>query len=137
MSDVQIEVLLVVVSPNLRVAGESRVLLEEVDGQLRIPSTLLGEQETGRETAASLLFDLTGHREVTRSGWLTLKSCPLKDSPSRLLNGTRVLSLPFACMLPMDVTPCKRGLWYPLAETMTREVHLDHRQIVMDACNTL
>lgn len=141
--NIQVEVLLVVVSPGLQSTEDLHFLLEEVDGRVCVPSLLLRENLTGHGTAAELLYHLTWHSTGAYHGWLRLKPAVPRDEAQRTRDGIRVLGLPYVCMISKTIESItiRRGRWYSLPELIARnaagEIYQDHFEIVMDACNTL
>jgi hypothetical protein len=138
-----IEVLLVVVSPNLRERGKAAFLLIEDGGKLRLPSQDLGEDESSFEVAARLLDGLTGLRaRVLGQGWVDLVPAPIVDAVDRTREVTddmgtwdrRFIGIPYGAMLPGEVVELKRptATWVTLDDAFARQddFHMDHLQIL-------
>lgn len=138
MSLISVEVLLVIISPNLERPGESLFLLEEAEGKMRLPVAPLGEQESV-QVAGDLLFAWTGHKTYLQSGWLELEPCRLRDSSSRIIDGIRVLGIPYACTVSRELTPGNpRGQWFSVPDLVARPgLDADTREILLDACTTV
>lgn len=141
--NIQVEVLLVVVSPGLQSTEDTHFLLEEVDGQVCVPSLLLKADLTAHDTAGELLYQLTWHALGAYHGWLRLKRTQPRDDVSRMRNGIRVVGLPYVCMISKTIESItiRRGRWYSLPELLQKnaagEIYQDDLAIVMDACETL
>jgi hypothetical protein len=132
-----IEVLLVVVSPNLRERGNAAFLLEEWDGKLRLPSRDLDGDESSLEVATHLLHELTGLKaRVMGSGWVDLVPMPVVDAVDRKRPdmNLRVIGIPYGAMLPGEVVELKRptATWVTLGDAFARQddFYMDHFSVL-------
>ena len=132
-----LEVLLVVVSPNLREPGKAQYLLIEEGGKLHLPTQDLGESQSSLEVAAQLLEGLTGLKaRVLGAGWVDLVPAPIVDGVNRKVPnvGLRVIAVPYGAMLPGELADLKNpdAKWVTLADAFARrdDFYMDHFDVL-------
>lgn len=136
-----VEVVLVVVSPDLHQRGNARFLLfERGDGKVGLPMMGLRERWSTLQEAAYLLDYCTGIKaRVGGEGWAELVPCPLADSPERLVDGERRIAAPYGVMLPGEIVQltCDFARWAWLSEAPSLDWYMDHKDILTAVCGRL
>ncbi len=134
-----LEVVLVLTSPDIVRPGQSKLLLIQQDGKYHLPTASIGEQESSLQVAAKLLCDLTQMRaRILGVGYVDLVPCPLADSVERKLDGVRVIGVPYGAMLPGEIVPLtdSRAKWVGLLEAF-QSLDGDDLEILQGACNKI
>lgn len=148
-----LEVVLVVTSPDLVRPGNSRfLLLTGEDGKYRLPCAGVRDDQSTLEVAADLLRAHTGLRaRVLGVGWVDVVPLPLADAVTRTKRlvdsfdgedrsrDERWVGVPYGAMLPGEVVklsdPAAR--WVTLAEAFAGQFYMDHREILEGACHRI
>lgn len=137
----RLEVLLGVVSPSLLKSGDTRFLLiQGYDGQYSLPSDYVGEHQSTLEVAAAILEYHTGLKaRIMGVGWVDLAQCPLYDSVDRVVDGNRVIGVPYGAMLPGELVEPKspHAKWVSLGDAFSSKFDLDHFAVLQGICNVL
>ncbi len=123
-----IEVALAIASPSK--GNRTKFLLDMHFTDFGLPTAYLGEQESTIEVAARLLDRFTGLKALVAGlGWIHLWPQPLADSVERKVNGVRVITVPYGCLIP-ETRGHKSGEWFTLSECVERGLYMDHLEIL-------
>lgn len=137
-----LEVVLVITSPDLTKPGNSRfLLLKDEHGKFELPTAIIESHESSLEVAASLLHQLTGLKaRILGVGWVDLVPMPLADSVDRKSSaGDRWIGVPYGAMLPGEIVKLNHltASWVPLTEAFEGEFCFDHKQILQATCHRI
>jgi hypothetical protein len=111
---VDVEVILLVTAPNLRVRGDTHFLLLVEEGQPpRLPSTIVPEGKVCADVAAGLLLEHTGLAAlINGKGWIPLKQVGVFDKPEQ-----RTVAIGYGCVIPeTTILADPKATWLTVAQ---------------------
>ena len=111
----EVEVILVVVAPNLRVRGDMRFML--VDYLLpKLPNFTLTDGILSHQAVSELLDRYTGLEAVTSTGgWIPIKQVGVFDD----VKNNRI-TIGFGCFIP-EMTPLRGDAWWASASDLQEQ----------------
>jgi hypothetical protein len=133
----QIEVILVVISVEPD-AGLVNYLAKNVGhDQYELPRKPL-EDKSSLNVVRDILFEETGlEARIGFAGWVELKQIPVVDNVDRISEGTRLIGIPFACLIPGKMVEIsKDSTWIQGKMLSQTKMVMDHLEI-MQAANQI
>ena len=128
------EVVLVIIGHDLQQQTAPHFLLTTAN---ELPNAPLTEKESTLDVAQRLLMDYTGLSALIAGvGWVELKQLPVSDSVTNIVNGERVLSIPFVCVVPIE-TPIDAAKWVEILNENQELSSVNHLEILVSAWNAL
>ena len=133
-----LETVLVVVSPNPYSPAETKYLAIEKNGLLHLPTQIVECGEVCRLVVDDLFEKILGFA----ASWVQLKQGMLSDNPQRLgceESLERYVAVPYGCMVPYEcaASPPNIGRWVTFSELAEYDFYSDHKDILMKMAGAL
>lgn len=129
-----IEVVLVVIGHDLQQRTAPHFLLTTAN---ELPNAPLNEAESSLDVAQRLLMSYTGLSALVGGvGWIELRQLPVADSLQNMVNGERVISIPYVCTIPIE-NPIDAGKWIEIIGQNQELSSINHLEILVSAWNAI